>query len=70
MGQVSTSVRVEELDDTESTTTTPSTAAAPGVGSDKARIAWLEAKDIQSLYPALAEAIHNLHSLPFEINGR
>jgi hypothetical protein len=55
---------VEELDDNASA---PTTTAC--VGTDKARIAWLEAKDIQSLYPALAEAIHNLHSLPFEING-
>lgn len=64
--QVSTSVRVEELDEPSPTTT----ATAGAVGSDKARIAWLEAKDIQSLYPALAEAIHNLHSLPFELNAK
>ena len=59
--QVSTSVKVEELDDVSSSSSSSS--------SDKARIAWVEVKDIQSLYPALAEAIHNLHSLPFEING-
>jgi hypothetical protein len=64
--QVSTSVRVEELDDTNPSST-PQTGEA---GKDKARIAWLEAKDIQSMYPALAEAIHNLHSLPFEINAK
>ena len=60
--QVSTSVKVEELDDVSSSSSSSSS-------SDKARIAWVEVKDIQSLYPALAEAIHNLHSLPFEING-
>jgi hypothetical protein len=71
--QVSTSlsVRVEELDDTSSETDTNSSSNSNSKGNsnDKARIAWVEPKDVQSLYPALAEAIQNLHSLPFEING-
>lgn len=64
---MSASVRVEELDDDVG-----NNSGSPGGstnGTDKARIAWVEVKDIHGLYPALAEAIRNLHSLPFEING-
>ena len=64
--QVSAAVKVEELDDnSNSNNSVPNDLC----GTDKVRMAWVEPKDIQSMYPALAEAIHNMHSLPFEING-
>jgi hypothetical protein len=37
--------------------------------NDQVRIAWIESKETAALYPALSEAIRNLHSLPYEING-
>ena len=37
--------------------------------NDKVRIAWIESKETAVMYPALSEAIRNLHSLPYEING-
>lgn len=59
---VSTLSRYEELQET----------APPGSQdsmNDKVRIAWIESKETSVLYPALSEAIRNLHSLPYEING-
>jgi hypothetical protein len=37
--------------------------------NDMVRIAWIESKETAVMYPALSEAIRNLHSLPYEING-
>jgi hypothetical protein len=48
---------------------TSDAAVAALMQSDKARMAWIEPKDTVAMYPALAEAIRNLHSLPYEING-
>jgi hypothetical protein len=42
---------------------------SPQSMNDQVRIAWIESKETAVLYPALSEAIRNLHSLPYEING-
>lgn len=58
---VSTLPRYEELQET--------TSLSQESINDKVRIAWIESKETSILYPALSEAIRNLHSLPYEING-
>jgi hypothetical protein len=64
---VSTLPRYEELQGQERTEPPPP-ASQPST-NDQVRIAWIESKETAVLYPALSEAIRNLHSLPYEING-
>mmetsp|Transcript_9508 Transcript_9508/g.14313 ORF Transcript_9508/g.14313 Transcript_9508/m.14313 type:complete len:551 (+) Transcript_9508:80-1732(+) len=49
---------------------TDKSAVSSEVAGDRARIAWVEGRDIETAYPALAEAIHNLHALTYEINAK
>lgn len=61
---VSTLPRYEEIQEQA----TPPPASQESM-NDKVRIAWIESKETAVMYPALSEAIRNLHSLPYEING-
>jgi hypothetical protein len=65
---VSTLPRYEEIQEQATISTSPAIANQESM-NDKVRIAWIESKETAVMYPALSEAIRNLHSLPYEING-